>query len=276
MPSKVVLTAGTMLSCIPAIATAGIHLDDMYFVDHRRYINFIDGETLVSTTVGRLLSGGDINEIAYIGNDTILANMTFGVVKYDLNTGIQETLFTSDEVGGPGSLTFMSGVARRSNGEYYMNVSVQRAAGHEEYGISYNLEAGDLSYVGPTPHTIPNDVYELADGTMLATRTISHEDWIVRYNPMTGEEIALYEIDFTPTAFVQSESELHIVSQLGYIHTFDLSDGSTTFYGRITGEFYGQIMGATNANANIPLIPAPHSLSMLALSASIGFTRRRR
>jgi hypothetical protein len=226
--------------------------------------------------VGRLLSGGDINEIVYIGNDTILANMTFGVVKYDLNTGIQETLFTSTDVAGPGRLTLMSGVARRPNGEYYIHVAEYGPSGNEFYGISYNHETGKLTNIGIAPGGLPSDIYELADGTVLATRTISHEDWIVRYDPTTGEEIASYQLDFTPTAFVQSENELHIVSQLADIHTFDLSDGSTTFYGRITGEYYGQIMGATNANANIPLIPAPHSLSMLALGASMGFTRRRR
>tara|TARA_R110000868_G_scaffold119469_2_gene317037 strand:- start:378864 stop:379679 length:816 start_codon:yes stop_codon:yes gene_type:complete len=255
---------------LTTLASAGI--SNMYITNGAGEIYSVDGNTLQATSVAQLQDAGSINDILYIGNGKILANLTFAMATYDLNTGVQETLFNSNGTfGDPSSFVYSSGLARRANGDIYFQVNeFFNPSGIDVYGISYDMQSGGLTQIGGVPFVGALDFYELANGNMIGFNTGNQS---ILFNPNTGVIEATFDLDVTAVSFVQSFSDLYVVAADGSMYTFDLTDGSTEFYGQITG-FERNILGASIASSTAALIPSPASL--LALTGGLGMGLRRR
>ncbi len=265
----------TLALLAPALALttlAGAGISDMYITNGAGEIYAVNGTTLQATSVAQLDNAGSINDIQYIGNGKILANLTFAMVTYDLNTGVQDTLFTSNGTfGQPDSFVYTAGLARRANGDMYFGVTeALNPSGIVNYGISYDMQSNSLNQIGTVPFVTPFDFYELANGSMIGLRTGNRA---VRFDPNTGVVQAEYDLDVTAVSFVQSLTDLYVIAADGSLYTFDINDASTEFYGQITG-FERNILGASIASSTAALIPSPASL--LALTGGLGFGFRRR
>ncbi|MFK7758975.1 MAG: hypothetical protein AB8C13_03390 [Phycisphaerales bacterium] len=257
-----------------ALSTHGFAgLSDMYITDSTGEIYFVDGNTLEATSLAQLENAGTINDILYLGNGKILANLTYAIVSYDLNTGIQETLInTNGNLGQPGSFVYSSGLTRRTDGEIYLGITeLLNPVGLDVYGISYNTLSQELSEVGAIPFPASYDFYELSNGNMIGFGTTGVS---TLFNPNTGVIEAIFDLDIQATSFVQSLDELYVVAADGSLHTFDITDGSTEFYAQISG-VDAPVFGASIAISNAALIPAPASMIVLTGGLGFGFRRRR-
>jgi len=256
---------------ITSLSSAGI--SDMYITNGAGEIYLVDGNTLQATSVAQLQDAGTINDIMYLGNGKILANLTYTMDIYDLNTGSQETLFSSNGTfGDPSSFVYTSGLARRANGEIFFAVTeFLNPSGLDLYGISYDINSGSLAQIADI--TIPGafDFYELANGKMIG---FGSEGFSTLFDPNTGVVEATYALDVTAVTFVQSLSDLYVVATNGSMYTFDITDGSTEFFGQITG-FERNILGASIASSSAALIPSPATLLVLAGGVCVGSRRRR-
>ncbi len=268
--------AHTITSFAPVIAfnaLAGAGLSDMYITNGAGKIYSVDGSTLQATPVAQLQDAGSINDILFIGNGKILANLTFAMATYDLNTGVQETLFaTNGTFGSPGSFNYSSGLARRANGEIYFSINeILNPSGIDIYGISYDLHSGTLNQVGDVDVPGAFDFYELANGDMIGFGSTGQS---VLFDPDTGVVEATFDLDVAAVSFVQSIDDLFVVAIDGSMYTFDVTDGSTEFYGQITG-FEKTLFGASIANSSAALIPSPATLLTLSGGVCLGLRRRR-
>jgi hypothetical protein len=241
-------------------------LSDLYVTNSNGQVYHVDGNTLQATEAVQLQDAGTINEILYLGNGQLVANLSFGVSIYDFNTQTQTSLFSAqEEFGIPGSFTYTSGLAHRSNGDVYFAVNVLADQPNSQYyGVSYNLNTNTATQLADVPGVALIDHHELSSEQML---TASYNDQSVTvFNPDSGVVDATYSLGLAIVSFVQSNDAIYFLTQSGELHTFDPTDGSTGFHGSISG-VSGSFIGAT--------IPAPSSLILICTSLFTA-TRRRR
>ncbi len=271
---KTTRTLSLLAPTLALTAFAGAGISNMYITNGAGEIYVVDGNTLQATSIAQLDNAGTINDIQYLGNGKILANLTFAMATYDLNTGVQETLFTSNGTfGQPDSFVYTGGLARRVNGDMYFGVTeALNPSGVINYGISFDMQSDSLNQIGNVPFATPFDFYELANGSMIGLIT---GDRAVRFDPNTGAVQAEFDLDVSAVSFVQSLTDLYVIATDGSLYTFDINDASTEFYGQITG-FENNILGASIANASAALIPSPASLFALSGGLCLGLRRRRK
>jgi len=262
------LYALTAFTAAMSISTYSLgDLNDLYVTNSNGQVYHVDGNTLQATEAVQLQGAETINEILYLGNGQLVANLSFGMAVYDFNTQSQTSIFSSQtEFGIPGSFTYTSGLAQRSNGDVYFAVNVLADQPNSQYyGVSYNLNTNTATQLADVPGVALIDHHELSSGQMLTASY--NEQSVTVFNPDSGVVDATYSIGLSIASFVQSNDAIYFLTQAGELHTFDPTDGSSAFYGSISG-VSGSFIGAT--------IPAPSSLVLLGTSLFTATRRQRR
>lgn len=241
-------------------------LQNSYLTNDSGTIFYLDEDTLVATEVAQLQGAGTINDILYMGNGQLIANLTFGVASYDFNTNIQATLFSAQDVQSePSGIPLVSGLALQSDGNVYFTSMLHGPSGLHFAGATYNPGTQDIDLIeGSSINYLYFDHHEISPNRMLGARGNQHGVDI--FDPSTGVLESTYSLGIDVRSFVESNGDLYILSDGGNLYTFDYTNGSTEFYGNITG-YTGSLFGIT--------IPAPSTLAALGFGVFTG-TRRRR
>lgn len=238
-------------------------LGNLYVTNSSGQLYQVDGGTLQATQIAQLQNAGTINEIEYIGNGQIAANLTFAVSMYDLSTNVQSTLFTAPDVyGNPGGFQYLSGLAQLDNGELYMSTHSATPDNFIYRAHSYNLQNDSFTEYADAPENLPFDHHQLADGTML---TISGSD-LYLHDLNSGAIMNSYSLGFFGVSFFETGGQIYLLSVDADIYSLDTSDGSTSFYGAVSG-VTGNAVGAT--------IPSPSGLALFGMVAALSSKRRR-
>jgi hypothetical protein len=272
------ITARTLSLLAPTLALtslASAGLSDMYVTNDRGELYFVDGNTLQATSVGQLSNSEFVNDILYVGDGKIIANMTFALVSYDLNTGVQDTiLYASDLPNEVPALMHTWGLARTNNGELYFGVTALANSPEETsyYGTTYDPSTGTTVQNAHVPHIASTDYYELGNGNMLEINDPT--DSLVEFDPHTGSIVRELTNGVTAVSFIQSHDSLFLLTAWGRLHEIDLSDGSLSFYGQISGyEYY--IMGGSIADPTARLVPSIPTVTTMSGLLCLGLRRRR-
>lgn len=228
----------------------------------------IDGNTLEANWIGQLQNAQLINEIQYIGNGEILANMTGGMQRYNLNTGVQSIEYINANEFDTGFFHQSQGAALTSNGDIYFAVQSQINGMPSTYGVLYDPTSGDLTEMAEHSgapgglyfdfHEVGQDVYAAVEQTGQSIRII---------DAITGENQALYDTGINNSSFISLDGSLFVVTLEGDMYNFDVSDGSLDFYGSITG-FSSNLLGVTN-------IPSPATLMAFVFASGLACRRQR-
>ncbi len=256
----------TLFIALVAATPASAQMQDAFLASDRGVIYHLDGETLVATEVGQMEDAGSTNDIVYLGNGRIAANLLFAAVSYDVTTNTQTTLFTAQDVQSePSGISLMSGLALQSNGDLYFTSVLHSPSGLHHAGATYNPVSEDINLVEGSPNIhLYIDHHELSPGRMLGA--VSGSDVVEVFDPLTGIAESSYNLGAEVRSFVQFGDALFFLSSDNQLFTFDHHTG--------TAEFYGDIQG-TNATLFGITVPAPSSAIGVAL-AGILCTRRRR
>lgn len=238
-------------------------LGSLYVTNASGQLYQVDGDTLQATQIVQLQDAGTINEIEYIGNGQIVANLTFAVAMYDLNTNTQSTLFTAPDVyNNPGGFQYLGGLAQLDNGELYMSTHSATPNNFIYSAHSYNLQNNSFTEYADAPENLPFDHHQMIDGSML---TISGSD-LYLHDLNSGAIKNSYRIGFFGVSFFETGGQIYLLSDDAEIYSLDTSDGSTSLYGTISG-ISGSTIGAT--------IPAPSALGVFGMGALLSTKRRR-
>jgi hypothetical protein len=249
-----------------ATTPASAQMQDAFLASDHGTIYHLDGETLIATEVGQMEDARNTNDIVYLGNGRIAANILFAAVSYDLTTNTQTTLFTAQDVQSePSGISLMSGLALQSNGDLYFTSVLHGPSGLHYAGATYNPISEDINLVEGSPNNhLYFDHHELSPGRMLGA--ISGSSVVNVFDPLTGIAETSYNLGAEVRSFVQFGDALFFLSSDNRLFTFDHSTG--------TAEFYGDIQG-TDAILFGITIPAPSSAIGIGLVAMM-YTRRRR
>jgi len=241
-------------------------LQDLFITNSAGVVYQLNGQTLQATELFQLQDAGLINEIMYMGDGQLIANLTFAVASYDMNTNTQTTLFTSQQaLGSNEGIANVAGLALQSDGNLYYTAKHFTQAGSFNYGGLYDMNTQTNSLIaGSDAGTLYADHFELSPGRMLGANPTSQS--IDIFDPTTGAVEAAYSVGSAVASFVESNDELYILSSAGDIFTFDYTNGDTEFYGSINGTT-GNLIGMT--------VPAPSSLAFMGLGLG-ALARRRR
>jgi hypothetical protein len=238
-------------------------LGDLYVTSASGMLYEVDGGTLQATGIAQLSNAGTINDLEYLGNGQIAANLTFAVAVYDINTSTQTTLFSTPEIfNNPGGIQYTSGLTQLSNGELYMSTinANPDATVYESY--SYNFQSGNFTQYADAPSNLPFDHHQLDDGTML---TIDQSD-VYLHELNSGAIINSFNTGLYGVSLFESNNQLYLMTNEAEIHSLDISNGNTSYVGTISG-ISGTAIGAT--------IPAPSGLALFGMVAVLSSKRRR-
>jgi|GEM_PF-3407913 len=234
-------------------------------------VRVIDADTYETTTSNLLIGFQSINEIEYIGNNTILFNSGNSIGRFNLETGFQEVLFNTN-TGFESGFFHSDGLAISPSGDIIYNV-VQFNQGHLESHV-VTLDANLNSYTSTRIDSFidPFDLYETGDNLLIAPLWVSEE--IVVLDSTTGIIQSRFSTEVGISSLFETDEGLFAMSQIGLIYQVDLDSQSLSLQGQIS-PFAGSFIGATSIPSNGILIPAPSSLALLGGVMLMG-TRRRK
>lgn len=252
---------------VAAHASAG--LDNFLITNGNGILYEVDGNTLQSTQIAQLDNAGIINEILYVDNGEILANVTGGFERYNLNTGVQTTVFSNaTDLPNPGGVDWSSGAALTSEGDVYFSVQSHSEEGSRRYGALYDLDTNTVSEMAEytnAPGGLYFDFHEIGTNLFLAAEQTGQTIRVV--DAVTGDNQTIYNTGINNGSFLSLNGDIFVVTTDRDMYTFDETDGSVEFYGSISG-VSGNLLGAT-------AIPAPSTPLLFALAAGTSARRRR-
>ena len=268
--SKFVVVLSALTSCA-GLATAGIA--DFYITDASGVIFTVDGQTLVATERFEVeTSDLGMNDIIFVGDNKMLANVTGQLVQYDMDTGEEVVVFDVRDVYPDGGFYLTGGLARTQDDKIFFSTWGITPKSNSTFGALYDPitqtyeELADfeesLGYqIGH--HHVGGDLFLTADWAGEKIRVI---------NTMTGEFESVFDVGFGPVSFLETNGQLYTMTRDGFLYTFDFTTGESEYYGQISGAG-GSIIGMASSVAF--RIPAPSSLAIFGF-ASLAVARRRR
>ena len=132
--------------------------------------------------------------------------------------------------------------------------------------VVVNVSSGfdeNISYITGMTRTSNNELF-------MGVKTYSQNGnptYQTSYNMDTGAFDQSFFVGYGVVSFIELEGELFALTKEGAFYNFDYADGSSTYYGTITG--------AGTSLIGTAVIPAPSSFALLAI-AGIASSRRRR
>ena len=266
---KSTLTA-LILGCCVSVSMGGIA--DFYIAGADGVIYSVDGESLAASQVFAVQGGLAINDIIFVGNNKMLANVTDQLIEYDMSTGLQTVVFDTNDYEGEDEFYFTSGFAATSDGNIFMSI--------REIGVDRNDLVGAV--YNPFTHSFTEqanidanlglffDHQEIDENVFLGADFENQS--VHTFNSLTGESLALHQLGFGPVSFLELGSDLFLLGKDGELYNYNSSTGVATFYGDISG-FSGNLLGA--ASTEVFRIPAPASLPLFGLASLVMIRRRR-
>jgi len=255
---------------VSGLAKGGI--SDFYATNSTGSIFLVDGDSLNASLVVDLNYGSSINDILYLDDGGILANVTGALVRYDLNTGQEEVVFQMSGNTGLSGFQYSMGLAAMSNGDVYFSLFNLDANGSNWYGGAYDPFQNEVelhpSSAGPA--ALYFDHHQIGENLFIGADHAGQNFYI--HNTETGE-IEIHAAGYSPVSFFESGGSLFTMTQHGGLYMLDVSTMSSTFYGRINSGESNWIGAATTSSPY--RLPSPGSLPLFGFVAVVG-TRRRR
>jgi hypothetical protein len=260
-----------VILCACGAAQAG--LSDFYVAGADGRIYSVNGSSLAATEIYQVQGGMAINDIIFTGNNRMLANVTDQLIEYDMTTGTETVIFDVNDYEGEDEIFFTSGFSGTHRGDIFMSVRRFGPALDDYIGARFDPFTSTFTELADIQSTVGGlffDHQEISPNRFLGADY--QNDSVIVFNSASGMEIASYDVGFGPVSFLELGSELFLLEQDGGLYSFDSDDGSTSYYGTLSG-FQGDLLGA--ASTEVFRIPAPSGLALLGFAGLVG-TRRRR
>lgn len=249
-------------ACTILSGTAIGGMSDFIINNTRGDLYRVDGQTLEATQISSLDAFQSLNEIMFDGGSSILYNDGSRIVRHNFVN--QQEAVLLDTTIGLGTFPTSAGLARASNGDLFYSSSHSINSAQIISAITADLNTQTTTVVDYTEyhgffdhHTVGEDLY------IGATYT---ENQIVFTQGSTGVVVDQFAVGASIVSFFESSDGLFGLTKEGAVHSIDLDNRTTSFYGQVNGAA-GNLIGAT--------IPTPSSIVPLAISV-LAVRRRRR
>lgn len=255
------------------VSGADAGLSDFYIADGQGGIYSVDGSSLEATSVFSIDGGLAINDIIFVGNNRMLANVTNKLIQYDMTTGVETVIFDTQALGEKNDVFFVAGFAGTANNDLFFSVRSFTQTGSAFFGATYNPITQVYTELAPIEQAVGGlyfDHLEVGDNLFLGADFENNEIHLL--NSLTGDIVDIYNTPFGAVSFLELDGQIFSLTGSGDMYSFDLSTGESEFFSHISG-VSGNILGA--ASNEVFEIPAPGTLSLFGLVVVVG-TRRRR
>jgi WD40 repeat protein len=249
------------------LAHGGTGLPDFIVTNASGDLYMVNGNTLEATYFDTVDTGNSINEIEYIGNNTILANQTGIIVSKNLITGEEDVVFRVTDYFTDTPINYAMGLALRDKGDIYFTVNSVLGVGGS-VATAASLSGSDFTFTQLNQVDVIGGLYfdshELANGEILSADFNGERIW--RQSSITGETLEIYEVDYGVVSFIELNGDVYTLTKNADMYRFNAMSGESDYIGTLSGIGPG-LIGAT--------IPAPSSIAMLGLAGVISARRRR-
>ncbi len=260
------IVAAAIAAGIAAPVHAGLGLQDFLITDANDMLYMVNGDTLETTFLREMTSPGSVNEIEYIGNNTILANRTGLIVSHNLATGAEQIIFRASDYYTDTSINYTMGLALRDQGNVYF--TIQSLLMDSTRVVSGSLDPFDGSYEELNPVDqiagLYFDSHELSNGDIISADFSDQRIW--RQSSVTGETLEVYEVGYGVVSFIELSGQIYTMTKQGDFYSFDADTGLSEFVGVITGAG-DSLIGAT--------IPTPSGIALFGFAGALCIRRRR-
>jgi len=256
---------------VSSVAWSGIA--DFYVADGQGQIYSVNGKTLAASEVFTVQGGLAINDIIFVGDNKMLANVTDQLIQYDMTTGVETVIFDVRDIYGEDGFYFTSGFAGTENNDIFFSIQAFTDDGSELYGATYNPITDSFHELATLQESVGGLYFDFLEvGENLFLGADFENEQIRLLNSFTGEDVASYDAGFGPVSFLEIDDQIFSLSDSGGLYTFYLETGESEFYGDISG-VSGAFLGATSTD--IFRIPAPGSLPLIGFAGMVALRRRR-
>ena len=259
-----------VLACTVGGAVAGV--SDFYVAGGQGTIFLVDGGTLQASEVFSVDGGMAINDIIFVGNNRMLANVTDQLIQYDMSTGEETVIFDVVDHYGKDAHYFTSGFAGTSDNELFFSVMELGDDGLNQYGAIFDPFEQSFRETAAID-LVPGlyfDHLEISEGVFLGADFAGQQVNVI--DSISGDTLVSYDVGFGPVSFVELDGLVFMMSTQGDMYSFDAENGSTEFFGTIGGATE-DLLGA--ASTQVFRIPSPGSLPLLGLGTLVAIRRRR-
>lgn len=270
---KYALLMGALGAAVFA-APAGAGLSDFFVAGSGGRVYSVDGSTLEASEVYHVNGSWNVYDILYAGNDNMLVQIRDEIRLVDMMTGAESVFFDAADYEGTNENFLLEGFAATSDNELFMSLLQFTSESIDLVGTTYHPGTGVYREMAVIEHpdTIGSyiDLVEIAPDVFLGADRHGQQVHVINAND--GNLIDVYDLTFSPVSFLQLEAQLFLLDRDGGLYNFDAADGSTSFYGSLSG-VSGDLLGATSYE--VFSVPAPGGTALLGLAGLLGVRRRR-
>lgn len=260
------MTALCVLS-VGSQAIAGIGNTNFWVTNSQGEVYYVNGNNLNASSVHQITSDGLINDIAYVSETSMLANMTGTIVSVDLMTGQEQVIFNADDHYPNASANFTAGLARTGPDGVYFSVHSVNSDGSLQ-SVAGSVNPQTFGYQQLTPFNaqigVVIDHHQLSGTRMMSANSTNDRIYIHSLN--TGVIEQVYDLNYDIVSFMENDGQIFTLSEQGVLYRFNADNGLSVEIGAISG-ITGSIIGGT--------IPAPSALATLGLAGMFCSRRRR-
>lgn len=264
------IVGSIVFASVSAASLAGV--SDFYVAGGQGTIFLVDGNTLQANEVFSVNGGLAINDIIFVGDNKMLANVTDQLIQYDMITGEETVIFDVVDQYGKEGHYFTSGFAGTDDNEIFFSVMAFTDDGIDQYGAIFDPFEQSFRETASID-LVPGlyfDHLEVGENQFLGADFMGQQVNII--DSLTGDTLVSYDVGFGPVSFVELDGLVFMMSKEGDMYSFDVENGSTKFFGSIGG-VSENLLGA--ASTEIFRIPSPGSLPLLGLGTLVAIRRRR-
>lgn len=262
---------GVVVASGCGLAHAG--LADFYVAGADGRIYSVNGSSLQASQIYQVQGGLAINDIIFTGGNRMLANVTDQLIEYDMTSGTETVIFDVNDLEGEDDVFFSTGFAGTHRGDIFMSIRRIGPDLNDYIGATYDPFSGEFNELADIQSGVGGlyfDHQEIAPNMFLGADFSNNSVRV--FNSASGMEGAVYDVGFGPVSFLELGSEIFLLDRDGGLYNFDADDGSTSFYGSLSG-FSGDLLGA--ASTEVFRIPAPSGTMVLGFAGLISVRRRR-
>lgn len=246
---------------------------DFFVADGQGGIYSVNGQTLAASQVFTIDGGLAINDIIFVGDNKMLANVTDQLIQYDMTTGVETVIFDTDGLSAKDGVYFIAGFAGTASNDIFISARRFTEDGNDFFGATYNPITGTYTEGAALEESVSGLYFDhLEVGENLYLGADYGNGLIHVINSVTGQDVAIYDAAHAPVSFLELDGQIFSMSGEGELFTFDLDTGDSVFFGEISG-VSASLLGATNTQ--VFRIPAPGTLPAFGLVSFIVARRRR-
>lgn len=264
----------TLTACAVLLATLAVQADasDNSFLAAQTSgeIYLVDSDTYSSRIISQVDETFAFNEMEYIGNNTIIYNSGANIIRRNLMTE-QETSLYATRTGFETGFFRSGGLTIDTNGDYLYNVTrIANGGSIESHLVRLDSQTFEATSIQLEPWVDLFDLHVVDNNLLLGALYGSSELILIDSN--TGEYLDRFGTSEGISSVFQQSDGLYGIGIGGNIYSIDLDTQSLTLSGSVGGSSF---IAASGVPFGQIVIPAPSSVACIGFASIFAFRRRR-